>query len=143
MHNLSRLISVINPRELEFKKKHPHVVADRFELLTTKNNIKDKDRIDVSVFGYLRGGDLSKEKELYLSGLGYVKISEINAVSDPCPPYLYEENKPEKGKEKKKKKRTLKKREKVLYAPLSNIGLNMFDESGDYINIPDQHVVFT
>lgn len=43
----------------------------------------------------------------------------------------------------KKFSRSLRKREKLLYAPMNDIGLLLFDDTGDYINIPDKHVVFT
>lgn len=33
--------------------------------------------------------------------------------------------------------------EKTIYAPYCNIGMYMFDETGDYVNIPDNHLVFT
>jgi hypothetical protein len=31
IHNLARLISVINPRKLEFKAEHPHLLIDWIE----------------------------------------------------------------------------------------------------------------
>jgi len=34
IHNLTRLISVIIPRELEFKISHPHFIVDRMELMS-------------------------------------------------------------------------------------------------------------
>ena len=43
----------------------------------------------------------------------------------------------------KKKKRNLKDKEKVLYAPFSNIGAMNFEKTTGYINIPDQYVVYT
>jgi ribosome biogenesis protein BMS1 len=43
----------------------------------------------------------------------------------------------------KKKKRTLKDKEKVLYAPFSNIGAMNFEKSTGYITIPDKYVVYT
>jgi ribosome biogenesis protein BMS1 len=60
-----------------------------------------------------------------------VNYSNIKTVHDPCPVG-------QKGQ-----KRGLKKHEKMLYAPQSNIGMTMFDETGDYVEIPDKHVVFT
>ena len=42
-----------------------------------------------------------------------------------------------------KKLRTLKDKEKVLYAPYSNIGALNFDKSTGYITIPDNQVVYT
>jgi hypothetical protein len=31
IHNLARLISVINPWKLDFKSDHPHLLVDRIE----------------------------------------------------------------------------------------------------------------
>lgn len=43
----------------------------------------------------------------------------------------------------KKKSRTLKDKERVLYAPFCNIGAMNFEKSTGYITIPDQYVVYT
>ena len=43
----------------------------------------------------------------------------------------------------KKKKRNLKDKERVLYAPYTNIGAVNFEKTTGYINIPDKNVVFT
>ena len=93
------------------------------------------DPVDVSLFGYLRGGDYKKGKGLYLSGLGYINYEDVKVASDPCPPFLLTqkdkkniigddkeetkaENKNGKTKTKKpKKKVTLKDREKIIFAP--------------------------
>lgn len=40
-------------------------------------------------------------------------------------------------------RKSLKKFEKLIYAPQSNVGMLMFDETGDYVTIPDKYVVFT
>jgi len=39
--------------------------------------------------------------------------------------------------------RTLKDREKVLYAPFSNIGALNFEKTTGYITIPDKQVIYT
>ena len=39
--------------------------------------------------------------------------------------------------------RTLKDRDKVLYAPFSNIGSLNFEKSSGYITIPDSQVIYT
>lgn len=43
----------------------------------------------------------------------------------------------------KKKKRNLKDKERVLYAPFSNVGAMNFESTTGYITIPDQYVVYT
>lgn len=136
VHNLARLISVIIPRELEFKASHPHVLIDRFELLTSRPTFTDEDKVELAMFGYIRGGDFAENGEVYVSGLGFLKLKEMKLANDPVPL----ENPKEDSKE---KRRSLKKIEKAIYAPQSDLGLMIFDESGDYVNIPDKHVVFT
>ena len=79
---------MINPRPLEFKKSHPHLLVDRKEILTVKPSYKDKDKIDVALFGYLRGSDLSTTKQIYLSGFGLLNVKKIDVTSDPCPPAI-------------------------------------------------------
>ena len=44
---------------------------------------------------------------------------------------------------KKKGSRTLKDKERVLYAPFCNIGALNFEKSTGYITIPDNQVVYT
>ena len=109
---------------MEFKKKHPHLLVDRVE----QNDGRPM------VFGYVRGGDIiqdENQKQFLLSGLGMVNYKSVTKVHDPCPVGISGQ------------KRGLRKNEKVLYAPQSNIGMAMFDDTGDYVEIPDKHVVFT
>jgi len=44
---------------------------------------------------------------------------------------------------KPQKKRTLKDKERVLYAPFSNLGAINFEKTTGYITIPDHQVVYT
>ena len=44
---------------------------------------------------------------------------------------------------KSKKMRSLKDKEKVLYAPFSNIGSLNFEKTTGYITIPDKQVIYT
>lgn len=44
---------------------------------------------------------------------------------------------------KKKKKRNLRDKERVLYAPYSNVGQINLDNADGYINIPDNNVIYT
>ena len=124
IHNLSRFLSVIIPREMEFKKKHPHLLVDRVEKSDNRS----------MVFGYVRGGDLiqdQNQKQFLVSGLGMVNYSQVKKVHDPCPVGVSGQ------------KRGLRKNDKKLYAPQCNIGMALFDDTGDYVEIPDKHVVFT
>lgn len=184
VHNLARLLSVVLPRESEFKQRHPHVLVDRFEAadIDSADTLRDDDRIDVTCFGYVRGGEYRPGRDLYMCGLGFLKSNECKEIADPVPLNLLHsdltskkiskaerfkvkvtvdkkddaaseeeegeeiEDKPAKvtkTQQLKKFSRSLKKREKLIYAPMSDLGFLIFDETGDYVNIPDKHVVFT
>lgn len=84
VQNLARFISVIIPRELDFKKQHPHILVDRIELLSNnQNNLTDDSKTDVALFGYVRGGPLDSEKNFYIPGLGYIKAESVKQTIDP------------------------------------------------------------
>lgn len=104
----------------------------------------------ITVFGYVRGTYLDKNQRIHLNGLGDYDIKHIAKVEDPCPIELKKtvkqkqvEHEAEKQGLIKKKKRNLKDKEKVLYAPYTNIGNVNFESTAGYINIPDQNVVYT
>jgi ribosome biogenesis protein BMS1 len=80
-----------------------------------------------------------------VNGLGDYEIKSIQKVEDPCP---IEVKKTVKQKQTelaqgKKKSRNLKDKERVLYAPFSNIGAMNFEKTTGYITIPDNQVVYT
>lgn len=50
------------------------------------------------------------------------------------------ETKPE---TKSQKHRTLKQKERIVYAPFSNLGFLNYEKTGGYINIPDKYVFYT
>ena len=143
IHNLTRFVSVIIPRPLEFKKNHPHILIDRFEMCKEGGEDLNRKAGDVLVFGYLRGADLridSTQKDLLMSGLGVVEFDQFKTVNDPCPVL----GRSMKGKNSiQPDRRKLERYEKMIYAPQSNLGMTLFDETGDYVNIPENHVVFT
>lgn len=87
VHNLARLLSVIIPRELAFKTTHPHLLVDRFEMVAANQggSLKDQDRVDVAVFGYVRGNEFVHNRDLYFCGLGYLKPGDSKEVPDPVP----------------------------------------------------------
>ena len=73
-------------------------------------------------------------------------------MDDPCPIELKKtvkqkqaEHEAEKNGlvKKSQKKRNLKDKERVLYAPYTNIGCVNFEKTTGYINIPDTNVVYT
>lgn len=73
-------------------------------------------------------------------------------MDDPCPIELKKSVKQKQAEheadkqglvKKSAKKRNLKDKERVLYAPYTNIGAMNFEKTTGYINIPDQNVVYT
>ena len=88
----------------------------------------------------MRGTYLEQTSKLHVNGLGEYEIAKIQRVDDPCPIEMKKtvREKQKDLKEGKTKKRTLKDKEKVLYAPFSNLGSMNFEKStGAYITIPD------
>lgn len=105
----------------------------------------------VSFFGYIRGTYLDKHQRIHVNGLGDYEIKSIQRVDDPCPIELKKTVKQKQAEHAqndlataaKKKKRNLKDKEKIIYAPFSNIGAVNFENSTGYITIPDKYVVYT
>ena len=126
IHNLARFISVLKWKEMRWRDEHSFVLADRFEY---------KPEISQSVFyGYVRGS-ASNEKIFFVPGYGDYQLAEVEEQPDPIP--ALQEAK------KKKTHRTLKQKEKALYAPSSNVGKLKYDESTGYLNLPERYVMFS
>ena len=140
VHNLGRYISIQKIKPLSWRVQHSYVVADRFDVIETPAN---QDYNTVSFFGYVRGTYLDKHQRIHVNGLGDYEIKSIQKVEDPCPIELkktvkqkQEEHNNTSGK-KKGGGRTLKDKERVLYAPFCNIGAMNFEKTTGYITIPD------
>lgn len=69
--------------------------------------------------------------QVHIAGVGDHKIWSINALPDPCPlPSAA-------------KKRGLREKEKLIYAPMSDVGELLYDKDAVYININDHQVQFS
>lgn len=112
---------------------HPYVLADRFEEITSAEAVRVDPLCDrrVAFFGYLRGCNLKFGMRVHLAGVGDFNIAEISALPDPCPL-------PEAVK-----RRSLDDRERLIYAPMSDVGRLLYDKDAMYVNIPDHLVNFT
>ena len=149
VHNLGRFITVQKIKPLSWRINHSYVVADRFDMI--ENQQENLQYNTVSVYGYVRGTYLDKNQKVHVNGLGDYEILNIQKMEDPCPIEIKKtvkqrqaEHEAEKqGLVKKGKKRNLKDKERVLYAPYTNIGSMNFEKTTGYINIPDQNVVYT
>jgi len=137
---LSRAISVLKFRPLRWKTSHPHVLADRMEELTLPQDIEDNPLCDrtITLYGYLRGTNLSAlEPKVHIPGVGDFTISQVTGLTDPCPTpaAVARERVNEEGKV---KRRSLSDKQKLIYAPMSDVGGIMFDKDAVYITVPDK-----
>ena len=136
LHTMARYLKVIKPSQPGFRINHPYVFCDRYDLTFTKSTQdNDNDDVIVSLFGYVRGNHLNKNSLVHINGLGEYKIDFATKVDDPCPIEMVAKN--------GKIKRTLKKKDKNLYAPYSNINMLEYDRKSGYINIPEKLITFT
>ena len=140
LHTMARYLKVIKPNQPGFRINHPYIFCDRYDinfskLIKKETEEKNEDDVIVSLFGYVRGNHLNKNSLIYINGLGEFNIDFAEKVEDPCPIEMVSKN--------GKIKRTLKKKDKNLYAPYSNINMLEYDRKSGYINIPEKLVTFT
>lgn len=151
--NLGRFISVMKFRPLIWRNTHPYVLVDRMEDLTdpeqkrvTNNtcsrysahacwhchdtDIKMHDcwrwlyeNRTITLYGWVRGTYLKQNMMIHVPGCGDFELQEISMLSDPCPLPTQE------------RKRTLNEKDKLLYAPMSDIGNVAYDNDVVYINL--------
>ena len=102
------------------------MVVDRHEDITDPNEVErnpDAPR-SVTFYGYVRGTHLKQNMKVHLIGVGDFALNEVSMVQDPLPL-------PDKESERK----TLKKKDALLFAPLSNVGAVSYDNDAVYIDI--------
>ncbi|KAJ1480647.1 hypothetical protein T484DRAFT_1626822 [Baffinella frigidus] len=135
--NLARFISVAKFRPLVWRNTHPYVVADRFEDVTDPERLRQDPLCDrtIYLYGYLRGTYMRPTQRVCWPGVGDFILDHVDQLDDPCPL-------PSKDKD-ATKRRTLKAKEKTIYAPMSDVAGILFDKDATYIEIPDKHVVFS
>ena len=113
--------------------QHPYLLADRFEDLTAEESVRQDPLCDrrIALFGYLRGCNLKPGMHVHLAGVGDFALADVSALPDPCPlPGAI-------------KRRSLDDRERLLYAPMSDVGRLTYDKDAMYVNLADHTVNFT
>ncbi|ORX85008.1 DUF663-domain-containing protein [Anaeromyces robustus] len=122
--NLSRFISVMKFRPLIWRNTHPYVLCDRAEDLTDPELIHKNPKCDrdVTLYGYMRGTNLKPNMKVHIPGSGDHWISDISLLPDPCPL-------PDKVK------KSLNDKQKLIYAPMSDVGGILYDKDAVYINV--------
>lgn len=137
VHNLSRFLSVMkNPRPLVWRNSHPYCLADRFLDVTPPADIEENEKCDrqIALYGYLRGTNFpAMNARVHIPGVGDLTVKEIEALPDPCPtPYLDQAMAKATGKSTRRK---LGEKQKVLFAPMSDVGGVLVDKDAVYIDI--------
>ncbi|CAG8469376.1 7185_t:CDS:10 [Gigaspora rosea] len=125
IQNLSRFISVMKFRPLIWRNTHPYLVADRVEDLTDPEEVRQNPVCDrtVTLYGYLRGTNMKPNMKVHIPGAGDQYLADISILPDPCPL-------PDKVR------KSLSEKQKLIYAPMSDVGGIMYDKDAVYINIP-------
>lgn len=150
--NLTRFISVMKFRPLKWRNEHPYLLADRItdlthpELLETQGKHIDR---KVALYGYLHGTPLPSVPgaKVHLAGVGDFSVSHVEKLPDPCPtPYFqqrldeYEREKmkeegPASGSSTTRRRKRLDDKQKLIYAPMSDVGGVLMDKDAVYIDV--------
>lgn len=137
IHNLSRFLSVMkNPRPLVWRNSHPYCLADRVLDITPPTMLEEDEKCDrtVALYGYLRGTNFPAEgARVHVPGVGDLSVSMIEALPDPCPtPFMDMEVAKATGKT---IRRRLGEKQKLLFAPMSDVGGVLVDKDAVYIDV--------
>jgi ribosome biogenesis protein BMS1 len=137
VHNLSRFISVMkNPRPLIWRNSHSYCLADRMLDVTPPTIIEENPKCDrtVALYGYLRGTSFPADGgRVHIPGVGDLSVSAIEALPDPCPtPFMDQAIAKASGRT---GRRRLGEKQKVLFAPMSDVGGVLVDKDAVYIDV--------
>ncbi|KAJ5083991.1 ribosome biogenesis protein [Penicillium alfredii] len=137
VHNLSRFLSIMkNPRPLVWRNSHPYALADRFLDITPPTQVEENPKCDrtVALYGYLRGTNFPAQgARVHVPGVGDLTVSGIEGLPDPCPtPYMDQQIAKASGKGARRK---LGEKQKLLFAPMSDVGGVLVDKDAVYIDV--------
>lgn len=120
--NLGRFISVLKFRPLQWQNTHPYILADRMEDITEPHAKETDFTADrrICVFGYVRGTNFKPGMRFHIPGCGDVSLDDVRLMNDPCPP-------PDIAKDTKRHR--LNDKERVIYAPMSDVGASTFSSA--------------
>ena len=129
--NLARLLSIMKLRPLVWRNSHPYMIADRMEDLTASGVVQQDRTVSrtVSLYGYLHGTNFKSWMKVHVAGVGDFSVREIRKLHDPCPL-------PGTETEGQKKRRTLNDKQRLIYAPMADLGDLVYDKDAVYINLP-------
>lgn len=150
--NLSRFILVMKFRPLKWRNEHPYLLADRVTDLTHPQDIADNPKCDrkVAMYGYLHGTPLhALNAQVHIAGVGDYTVNLVEKLPDPCPTPYYEQKLEDLERERAKaaaeagetlakttrRRKRLEDRQKIIYAPMSDVGGVLVDKDAVYIDV--------
>ncbi|KAF3986174.1 hypothetical protein FT663_02678 [Candidozyma haemuli var. vulneris] len=154
--NLCRFISVMKFRPLKWRNEHPYLLADRVTDLTHPQSIAENPKVDrkVAIYGYLHGTPLpSKDAHIHIAGVGDYHAHSVEKLPDPCPTPYFEQKLDEIERERAKaaadageemaptrrrRRKRLEDKQKIIYAPMSDVGGVLVDKDAVYIDVGDK-----
>ncbi|AQZ13152.1 BMS1 (YPL217C) [Zygosaccharomyces parabailii] len=148
--NLSRFISVMKFRPLKWRNEHPYMLADRMTDLTHPELIKSQGpQVDrkVALYGYMHGTALpaATGTKVHIAGVGDLSVAQVEKLPDPCPTPYFQQKLDEYEREKLKsqgktsgttrRRKRLDDKDKLIYAPMSDVGGVLLDKDAVYIDV--------
>lgn len=156
--NLCRFISVMKFRPLKWRNEHPYLLADRVTDLTHPQLIAENPKCDrkVALYGYLHGTPLpAQDAHMHIAGVGDFYVHSVEKLPDPCPTPYYEQKLDDLERERAKaaadageeiaptrrRRKRLEDKQKIIYAPMSDVGGVLVDKDAVYIDVGEQNFV--
>lgn len=150
--NLTRFMSVMKFRPLKWRNEHPYLLADRVTDLTHPNDIVENPKCDrqVAIYGYLHGTPLpAKDAHMHIAGMGDFYVHSVEKLPDPCPtPYFEQRLEDIEAKAAAaaaaagetvapvtRRRKRLEDRQKIIYAPMSDVGGVLVDKDAVFIDV--------
>lgn len=153
--NLSRFISVMKFRPLKWRNDHPYLLVDRVNDLTNPMTITNNPKCDrkVAMYGYVHGLNMKETHTVHIAGLGDYKVNTIEKLPDPVPTPYFEQKVNEFEIEqakaaaangetiapRKHRRKRLEEKQKIIYAPMSDVGGVLIDKDTVYIDVGSKH----
>lgn len=154
--NLCRFMSVMKFRPLKWRNEHPYLLADRVTDLTHPQLIAENPKCDrkVAIYGYLHGTPLpATGAHVHIAGVGDHFVHAVEKLPDPCPTPYFEQKLDELERERAKaaaeagdeiaptrrrRRKRLEDKQKIIYAPMSDVGGVLVDRDAVYIDVGDK-----
>eukprot|EP00768_Dysnectes_brevis_P002873 gnl/Dysnectes_brevis/2099_a2434_1863.p1 GENE.gnl/Dysnectes_brevis/2099_a2434_1863~~gnl/Dysnectes_brevis/2099_a2434_1863.p1 ORF type:complete len:1140 (+),score=373.36 gnl/Dysnectes_brevis/2099_a2434_1863:54-3422(+) len=135
IHNLARCIAQTRYHPMRWRSEHACVLVDRVEKLDpSQSPPSSSDTTSYSMFGWVRGTYMDPGAKVHIPGVGDLDMTSVTAVDDPCAcpaQKAFAEAKLGAAPV----KRSLSNRDKLLYAPMSDVGELLYDEDAVYVRL--------